>query len=362
MNLLRNSELPIRGHKRSESLSKGMKLLVITQTVDSQDLVLGFFCRWIEELAKRVAHIEVICLKEGVHALPHNVRIHSLGKENGVSRFRYLVRFYAYVWKLRYEYDAVFVHMNQEYVLLAGPLWRLLQKRVYLWRNHYAGSLWTDLAAAFCTNVFCTSRYSYTAKYKKTILMPVGVDTEYFKPDDGSARKPYSILFLARMSPSKRPEMLIDALAHLADQKIQYTVSFVGSPLPQDEPYYEALKVRVTALGLSDCVMFHLGVPSSQTPRWYRAHDIFVNASPSGMLDKTIFEAAACGCRVLSSSKDFRESFGRNFYFDSSTTLAERLTAIGLHTRSKETAHILEQNSLSRLGEDIISALQPSSL
>ena len=72
--------------------------------------------------------------------------------------------------------------MNQEYVLIAGWLWKLLGKRTYLWRNHYAGSWLTDVAAVFCTKVFCTSKHSYTVKYKKTVLMPVGVDTERFTP------------------------------------------------------------------------------------------------------------------------------------------------------------------------------------
>ena len=44
-----------------------MKLLVVTQAMDEQDPVLGFFVRWVEELAKRAERIEVICLKEGKH-------------------------------------------------------------------------------------------------------------------------------------------------------------------------------------------------------------------------------------------------------------------------------------------------------
>ena len=58
-----------------------MKLLIVTQIVDKNDPILGFFHRWIEEFAKHVEHIEVICLKEGKHKLPSNVHIHSIGKE-----------------------------------------------------------------------------------------------------------------------------------------------------------------------------------------------------------------------------------------------------------------------------------------
>jgi len=62
-----------------------MKLLVVTQVVDTEDPVLGFFVRWVEELAKHVESVEVICLREGKHMLPVNVHVHSLGKEHEQS-------------------------------------------------------------------------------------------------------------------------------------------------------------------------------------------------------------------------------------------------------------------------------------
>jgi len=304
-----------------------MKLLILTQVVDTDDPVLGFFVRWIEELAKHYEHIEVICLKEGEYVLPTNVHVQSLGKENHVSRASYVLNFYRYVWTSRNNYDTVFVHMNQEYVLLAGWLWKMLGKRVYLWRNHYAGSWLTGIAVAFCTKVFCTSKYSYTAKYKKTMLMPVGVDTERFRPDERIARKPRSILFFSRMSPSKRPEMLINALYVLAREGKEFTATFVGSPLSQDEKYYEDLKAKVHSLCLSEKITFLPAVSNSQAPDLYRTHEIFINTSPSGMLDKTIFEAAACGCVVLASSQDWKDLVGEQSFFDDTRTLASSLAA-----------------------------------
>ena len=336
-----------------------MRLLIVTQAVDSEDPVLGFFVRWIEELAKRVESIEVICLKMGECNFPKNVRVHSLGKERGrASRAAYAARFLALAWRARSDYDAVLVHMNQEYVLMAGWLWKLLGKRVYMWRNHYAGSWLTSVAAAFCTNIFCTSKHSYTAKYEKTILMPVGVDTERFAPDERVARNPRSMLFLARMAPSKQPEVLIDALAELARTGQSFTASFVGSPLPRDEAYYEGLKEKVRELGLADTVAFLPGVPNEEAPALYRAHEIFVNASPSGMLDKTLFEAAACGCLPLAASADWAEQAGEDLSFIDAASLARRLSVtlayspadIGARA-AKLRSQVVERNSLARLGE-----------
>lgn len=343
-----------------------MKLLIVTQAVDTQDPVLGFFVRWIEELSNRFECIEVICLKEGKYDLPQNVRVYSLGKERGrpfFGAFAYGWRFLALAWRLRNDYDAVFVHMNQEYVLLAGWLWKLLDKRIYLWRNHYAGSWLTNVAAAFCEKVFCTSKHSYTAKYKKTVLMPVGVDTERFKPDPLVERKPRSILFLARISPSKRPEMLLDALATLARENVAFTATFVGSPLPKDESYYEGLQARASTLGLGNAVSFLPGVPNSETPKLYRTHEIFVNTSPSGMLDKTIFEAAASGCIPLAASQDWTDRIDDSLSFASSGDLVRAIGKIlNLSEKDKEgygdaLRNIVSANNLETLVDRIAHEL-----
>ncbi len=341
-----------------------MKLLFVTQVVDRNDAVLGAYHGWLIELAKHVESIEVICLYEGEHTLPSNVRVHSLGKEcSARSALVYSLRFLSIVWGLRREYDAVFVHMNQEYILLAGWLWKFLGKRVYLWRNHYAGSLLTDIAAAFCVSVFCTSKYSYTAKYTKTVLMPVGVDTKRFGNGESVSRAPGSILFLARMSPSKRPDMLIEALGLLIEKGTSFTASFYGAPNKEDAVYYDNLRHQVERRGLHDRVRFYPSIPNERAARVFRTHDIFVNCSPPGMYDKTIFEAAASGCLVLAASGDFREVAGDMFHFTDVFTLFERLNVLLSlpvleQERERDTMRILaEEESLPVLCGRLARAL-----
>src|SRR5438132_11490619 len=101
-----------------------MRLLLTTQALDENDPSFSFAVGWVREFAKHYEHIDVVCLKEGAHTLPENVAVHSLGKERGTRwRISYALRFLILAWKLRNEYDAVFVHMNQDYVLIAGILW-----------------------------------------------------------------------------------------------------------------------------------------------------------------------------------------------------------------------------------------------
>jgi len=350
-----------------------MRLLVLTQSVDTAEPTLGFFHDWLREFSAHFERISVVCLREGEHALPKSVRVYSLGKsaqgrpasgwERFWSRIRYVGKFYRYAWGLRSEYDAVFVHMNQEYVLLCGPLWRMLGKRVYLWRNHYAGNILTDVAVALSHVVFCTSKYSYTAKFKKTKRMPVGVDTDTFKPHPSTRRVPRSVLFFGRFAPSKRPDVLVDALLMLKRKGVDVQASLYGSALKRDVAYRDAQKEKAGAS--SGSIAFYEGVPNRDAPRIYCAHEIFVDPSASGMYNKTIFEAAACGCLVVAASEDFREHVDARFVCTADAfTLAARLeTLLRMSDAEKDAARavlgkLARENSLRVLGESLAAEIR----
>ncbi len=361
-----------------------MKLLIVTQTMDVNDPYLGFFGRWVEAFAKVFDRIEVICLREGKHSLPANVRVHSLGKEHvvfarsdprerrgnpasdphshvsrrssqakgdshdrahGVAtyvtpRVAYVVRFLRLIWQLRHEHDRVYVHMNQEYLFLGGPFWRLTGKYVTMWRNHYAGSWRTDVAAFFCHKVFCTSKYSYTAKYKKTVFMPVGVSTELFTPLGPETRVPGSVLSFGRISPSKKLEVFIQALGKLHEKGVAFSATICGDTLPEHEEYAAGLRAQAKALGIAEHITWKPGIPYAEAPALYRAHDIFVNQSPSGMFDKTIFEAMACETLALSCNENLRGVIGEALLFreDDTVLLAEKLEQLLALTREERDA------------------------
>ena len=300
--------------------------------MDRPDSTLGFFCRWVALLSERFERVNVICLKKGTFDLPSNTFVHGLGKESsgGNKFFKKIVfatRFYYHAWRLRKEYDVVFAHMNEEYVLLGGILWFLLGKKVFMWRNHYKGTILTDIASIFCHKVFCTSRFSYTARYKKTILMPVGVDEDSYKLDEPIPRVPHSVFFLGRISKSKRLHLLIEALAEVARRGIKFTATLVGGASDLESNYPNQLRDLAKSLGIADRIIFTGAVPNTETYRYYRSHDIYVNCSPAGMLDKTMFKAVGCGCLVIVSSRDFAELAGPDYIFpnNDSRGLAEKL-------------------------------------
>jgi glycosyltransferase involved in cell wall biosynthesis len=280
-----------------------MNLLIITQKVDKNDPILGFFHRWLEELAKHYESLVVICLEKGEYSLPENVKVLSLGKEKLKIensklkiKFRYILNFYKYIWEERRNYDAVFVHMNQEYMILAGDLWRLMGKKVYLWRNHAKGDIFTRLAVWLSHKVFYTSPQSFTARFKKAVQMPVGIDTDFFKPDPMVERVPNSILFLGRISPVKKVLEFVEWFNTL-EQK--FTATVAGGALPKDKQYEEKARSRA-----SDRIKFIGPVTQDEALKLYQTHEMYVNKTPAGSFDKTIFEAAASGMKLMVDNPD----------------------------------------------------------
>ena len=89
-----------------------MNLLILTQKVNKNDPILGFFHQWIEEFSNRFEKVTVICLQKGEYNLPSNVKVYSLGKESGKSKIKYVKNFFNLILGLNREYDSVFIHMN----------------------------------------------------------------------------------------------------------------------------------------------------------------------------------------------------------------------------------------------------------
>jgi glycosyltransferase involved in cell wall biosynthesis len=343
-----------------------MKLLLFTQKVDSNDHYLSFFHRWIIEFSKQFESVIVICLEEGEHDLPSHVKVLSLGKEERQSRLQYLIHFYWYILQERKNYDVVFSHMNQEYIILGGLIWRMMGKKITMWRNHHAGSLMTRIAGHLCHRVFYTSKYSYTASFSKAMQMPVGIDMDFYAPPAGEQRHPRSVLFFARIAPVKRADVLINALKKLNDENVDATLAIYGDAEPRHAKYAASLRTQVTELGLEDRVSFYAGMPSEQTPAVYQRYQIFVNLSPSGMYDKMIFEAAACGALPLSSNENLRGQIDDRLIFTEGSLddLVQKLKVL-LGLPSSEVRkiqlemrdYIRKQHSLTLLSERIRTEL-----
>lgn len=345
-----------------------MKLLIITQKVDTEDSVLGFFHAWLIEFSKHFEHLTVICLQEGTHDLSENVKVLSLGKEAHTSHFAYIMRLYAYIWKERENYDAVFVHMNQEYVLLGWKVWKLLGKKIILWRNHFHGNFLTNMAVFLSDIVCCTSTSSYTARFKKTVLMPAGIDEEMFKRDISVQRDDLGIISLGRISPVKKIDVLINALILLDKKGVDFKAAIYGDVSKRDAIYYEKLREQGADLLLKNKLKFYPGVPHKQVPQLLNTYGIFVNLTPAGSFDKTILEAMATESIVVFSNHSFDNGTFKQLLVtqDDPVSLAQKLGSIlneGISSeygemRKEERKYVLQNHTLSLLAEKITRLLR----
>lgn len=324
-----------------------MKLLIVTQAVDTGDPILGFFVRWIEEFARHLESVEVICLKLGRSDLPKNVRVHSLGKEHGVaSRVAYAWHFLKLIWKLRNDYDAVFVHMNPEYVVLGGLLWRLWGKRIALWYTHKSVNATLRLAVLLSHIIFTASKESFRLQSEKAHVRGHGIDVDFFSPDSGITRGT-AVLSAGRLSPTKRHDLVIHAAEHFSND-----VWIVG-----EGPEQHRLENLVKNLSLASRVRF-LGPQTQEELREeYRRAGVFVHVSETGSLDKVVLEALACGLPVITTNTTLAD-IPVTVVSATPLALAKEVRATRHMDTQSLVAYVRERHSLQRLVPAILDAMQ----
>lgn len=305
-----------------------MNLLIVTQKVDQNDPILGFFHRWIVEFAKHWQNVTVICLEKGSFDLPANVKVISLGKETGIMlkragrRFLYIKNFYKAIWSERKNCDAVFVHMNPEYVVFGGLFWKLLGKKVSLWYTHKNVNLWLRIAEKFVDVVFTASKESFRLPSSKLLVTGHGIDTELFapvvqmSPNDAQTIRLVSI---GRIAETKHYDPMILAAKELISQGKKVLLTISGSPVyDADQQYEKSLKNLITSNQLTQVVTFTGPIQQAQIPARLSQSDIFLNLSSTGSLDKAVLEAMACGIQVLTSNGAFKNILPPDNFTDGS--------------------------------------------
>ncbi|PLX27392.1 hypothetical protein C0583_03710 [Candidatus Parcubacteria bacterium] len=346
-----------------------MKLLIVTQKVDIDDDVLGFFHDWIAEFAKHCEKVTVICLEKGNYDLPSNVVVKSLGKESYksplerstpdssynsplskgstpegggvqspskiIQRLKYLSRYYKLIWKYRKEYDQVFVHMVPMYVNIGWPVWRILRKRIDLWYTHGSVDFNLRLAEKLVKNIFTATKESCRLVSKKIIVVGHGIDCLKFIPKEKPQNGILNIILIGRISPVKKYEDIILAAGLLRKKSINnFQVSIIGKAIKEeDERYLDSLKNKVAELDLNECVNFVGSVSFEEIQKYYQDCDLFVHTSQTGSLDKVLLEAMAMSRITISSnpaSKDILSEFGQEYIYKSGdiNELAEKIIAV----------------------------------
>jgi len=290
-----------------------MKILILTQIVDYNDDVLGFMHGWIAEFAQTCEQVTVICLKKGQADLPANVKVLSLGKEDGRSRIKYVVNFYKYIWRERKNYDIVLAHMNYEYINLGGIFWRLLGKKVGLWYAHGHVPFGLVTAEKITNLIFTSTKSGCRLNSKKVNVVGQGIDVEKFKVVAPEARlnNRNQIISIGRISLSKDYETLIKAVEILKRKNLKLKVQIVGGPAVQaDEKYFSDLKRQLIDKKLTEEIKFVGPVANKDIINYLVNAAVFVNMGQTGSLDKAMVEAMAVELPVLTCNEAMLEVLG----------------------------------------------------
>lgn len=363
----------MKNKAEGQNRSNGLRILLLTQKMDSEDDVLGFMHGWAERLANRSKHLDIVALSVGRHKLPKNTEVFSLGKERGTNKIQRMARLYSFVLKRLFakELDAVFIHMNQIYVFLLYPLLRAFSVPIVFWKAH--GNLGADVrfAIPFVDRIVTSSESGFGFPTKKRKIICQGIDTDLFCPRQN--HPPNTILSIGRISPIKGYDTLIDAADIIVNKKNKKDARFliIGAPLSDsDKKYLEKLKEDVAARGLSNNFSFLGKVEHSSINKYYQDCEIFINTSKTGSLDKTVLEAMASATLVLNSNPAYSEMLDGEadllmFEQDNAEELAEKMGVL-LSLPKKRRASIgnwlrsivVKEHNIDRLIDGIYAVLE----
>jgi glycosyltransferase involved in cell wall biosynthesis len=128
-------------------------------------------------------------------------------------------------------------------------------------------------------------------------VVPPGIDTETHRPlDDGSTREPL-VLWIGRLEPYKRADLVLDAMDAVRAAVPGATLVLVGAGSAR-----VALEARAARRGLEHCVRFTGFVSEAEKIAWIRRAAVLVQTSEKEGWGMTVIEANVCNTVAVASN------------------------------------------------------------
>lgn len=291
-----------------------LDLLVFNLAMDADDPILGFATWWVRALATHCASVDVITMRAGRLDVPENVHVHSVGKERGYSEPRRAGRFLRVLRSLlaRHRYGACFAHQMPLFAVMGWPLLRSRRIPITLWYAHRATPVILRVAERVVDRIVTSTEEAFRLPSPKVAVIGQGIRTDLFVPRPGARQaSAFTITTVSRISPVKRLEVLVDAVAMLVEAAGPPDVrARIVGPV-HDSGYERSLRRRVERAGLGEIFTFVGAVPPERLVSELHQADVVVNLSPVGLYDKAVLEAWSCGIPVVASNTAYAEPLSR---------------------------------------------------
>jgi len=322
-----------------------MKLLICTQAIDTNHPILGFFHGWVLEFSRHFDEVHVVCLQKGTYDLPKNVFVYSLGKEEGENKLKYLIRFYRYFARIffRIKVDYVFFHMGAIYNILAAPFFllrKIFNTKFYWWKAHgYIGPE-AQAALLFVDNVYTSTESGFSRATSKKRIVGQAIPTEIFVLPSNTDQRNKEIIYVGRIMPVKHIEDFIDTAKILLLKHDDLRFSIIG-PVG-DALYFKKLQEKIQQENMGHAIQFVDSKTQNELVGIYQKAAFFLNTSLTQSMDKTVLEAALCGCLPVTANKAFEEFLGQEKLYAKQPT-AERYADLILNYIEQDTTTLRHQ-------------------
>jgi glycosyltransferase involved in cell wall biosynthesis len=290
------------------------RLVFLTQSYDPDDTILGVTRSWVAALASRCAGVDVIALSAPHSAsAERDITVSSMGKERGASKLAQTASFYRALIGVLPAAGAIFVHMVPRHAVLAAPLALAFRKPIMLWYAQGGVSFDLQVASRLARWIITPGRDSFplsgSSVDSRVHVTGHGIDTTQYAPDGLPPSQPKRLLAVGRLSPSKRYEALVEAVAALPRRDWRLRVA--GPPLYESDHAYAArLRALLDRLGVAEQAEFLGAVPYQQVPDEYRRAWVLAHTSGTGSLDKVVLESMACATPVISTAPASQAAYG----------------------------------------------------
>jgi glycosyltransferase involved in cell wall biosynthesis len=298
---------------RDHGCNRLRTILVFNLATDADDPNLHFTVSWIEALARRVDAIDVVTMRAGRVDLPSNVRVWSVGGEEGVSNLRRAVRFYRTILTLMRtrRYDVCFSHQIVLFGVMAAPFLWLRRVPNVLWYAHIARPPLARVAARLAERVVTSGPASCRLPARRLHVIGQGIDTSRFAPLGAPSPERSAQVRLAavgRVAPVKNLALLVDAVAACIerDPALDVAVRVTGPVEAPDRAYAASLQEHAAARGVGERFDWRKPVARDDLVREYQWASIVVNTSVTPSIDKVLLEAMACGVPVVTCNPAYR--------------------------------------------------------